>query len=336
MTFSAQNDESSGGRQIRRGSCWNTPRAREIDIRACNALEKAVIPMKNLLLAGVSALALAGGAASARADTISYTGTIVDYTVPTTGTYDITAYGAQGGDSTGVAGGLGAEIGGIFSLTAGETLEIAVGQAGGSATTGAGGGGGSFVIANNAPLVIAGGGGGASGTHVGGGGGTGTSGGGPRGGSGGNGGGGHTYMVVVSGGAHDGGGGGAGYNSDGGTGLDDGSGGDNNSGGFAGGAGFGGGGYGGFGGGGGGGGNAGGGGGGGYSGGGGGGGGGGSGGGGSIDNGTYLSAVAAANIGNGYVTITYQAVPEPASSALLGAGLFGLGVARRRALRRKA
>ena len=75
--------------------------------------------------------------------------------MPTTGSYQILAFGAQGGNA---AGGLGAEIGGDFTLTAGESLQIAVGGIGG------GGGGGSFVISpGNAPLVIAGGGGGGGG-----------------------------------------------------------------------------------------------------------------------------------------------------------------------------
>ena len=47
------------------------------------------------LLASVSALALMIGAA--KADTIDFTGAEVAYTVPVSGLYDITAYGAQGG-----------------------------------------------------------------------------------------------------------------------------------------------------------------------------------------------------------------------------------------------
>ena len=98
------------------------------------------------------------------ATTFTYTGHVVDYTVPYSGVYDIIAYGAQGGSGDGGSGGLGVEIGGEVSLTAGEVLQIAVGGAGGSGTpyNGAdGGGGGSFVVApGNTPLVIAGGGGG--------------------------------------------------------------------------------------------------------------------------------------------------------------------------------
>ena len=75
--------------------------------------------------------------------TFNETGGIVTYTVPTTGIYDIVAYGAQGG---GGAGGLGAEIGGDVSLTAGEVLTIAVGGQGGTYNRGYSGGGGSFVV----------------------------------------------------------------------------------------------------------------------------------------------------------------------------------------------
>jgi hypothetical protein len=67
-------------------------------------------------------------AIGARADNFSFTGSIQTFTVPTTGTYNITAYGAQGGLVTsGYAGGLGAEIGGFVNLTAGQTLSILVG-----------------------------------------------------------------------------------------------------------------------------------------------------------------------------------------------------------------
>ena len=111
-----------------------------------------------------------------------YTGTSLDgavsvsngvqsWTVPYTGTYIITANGAQGGDKLHMSayGGDGSEISGEFALTAGEILYIIVGQAGTDATNGnsniegGGGGGGSFVLdSSNGILLIAGGGGGAS------------------------------------------------------------------------------------------------------------------------------------------------------------------------------
>ena len=107
--------------------------------------------------------------------TYSFSGSPVFVTVATTGTYDINAFGAQGGASTAggnyslSAGGDGAEEGGSITLTAGEKLEIFVGGAGLAATStnnGGGGGGGTFVFANTGSagayqaLLVAGGGGG--------------------------------------------------------------------------------------------------------------------------------------------------------------------------------
>jgi hypothetical protein len=135
--------------------------------------------MKRCLLAGallLTALTL-GSAADAQGFAFTYTGELVTFTVPIDGTYQIVAFGAQGGNSVfpGGTGGRGAEIGGDFNLTASEILQIAVGGAG---MAGGGGGGGSFVVGpDNTPLVIAGGGGGASGTSAGGAGGTDQSGG---------------------------------------------------------------------------------------------------------------------------------------------------------------
>jgi len=129
--------------------------------------------MKQFLLAWTAVLGLTAAGLPARATPIdfTYTGSVVDFTVPATGTYQIVAFGAQGGNAACPAfgcvssgfvglGGLGAEIGGDFILASGEVLQIAVGGAGiGSGAT-AGGGGGSFVVGpGNTPLVIAGGGG---------------------------------------------------------------------------------------------------------------------------------------------------------------------------------
>lgn len=114
--------------------------------------------MKMLLLAGTALVALAASEPAAHAQRVSFTyntcekGKLVTYTVPETGTYQIIAYGAQGGNdifngSVLGAGGLGAEIGGNFILTKGEVLQIAVGGAGSdSNNAGGGGGGGSFVV----------------------------------------------------------------------------------------------------------------------------------------------------------------------------------------------
>jgi hypothetical protein len=119
--------------------------------------------MKQLLLAGTAFLALAAPVAHATLFDFTYTGSLVDFTVPTTGSYQIQAFGAQGGNIAGVGsgGGLGAEIGGDFTLNAGEVLQIAVGGQGADGTFSGGGGGGSFVVGpGNTPLVIAGAGGG--------------------------------------------------------------------------------------------------------------------------------------------------------------------------------
>lgn len=86
---------------------------------------------------------------------------IQSFVVPHNGVYRITAVGGQGG----YAGGRGASMAGNFTLTAGTTLKILVGQAGTEDYNGqfyAGGGGGGSYVANNSntPLVVAGGGGG--------------------------------------------------------------------------------------------------------------------------------------------------------------------------------
>jgi hypothetical protein len=109
-------------------------------------------------------LATAGSAAIATPFHFTYTGSLVNFTVPITGTYQILAFGAQGGSVNFLGmvanGGRGAEIGGDFSLTAGESLQIAVGASGSTVgLVSGGGGGGSFVGGpGNRPLVIAGGG----------------------------------------------------------------------------------------------------------------------------------------------------------------------------------
>jgi hypothetical protein len=113
----------------------------------------------NLLLAGAAALACSAAPAQA-AKVFSYTGSIASWTVPKTGVYAITTWGAAGGDP----GGLGAEMGGDIELTAGQVLDLVVGGRGvGSVSEGAAGGGGGtwvFVAGSSSPLVVAGGGGG--------------------------------------------------------------------------------------------------------------------------------------------------------------------------------
>jgi len=120
------------------------------------------------LLAGGALLSVIVSAAGAKATTIVFTttGSIVSFTAPVTGVYDIDAFGAQGGVNTGIvvnSAGLGAEAGGQFSLTAGQMISILVGGQGGNGRGldgGGGGGGGSFVELANSPntlLVAAGG-----------------------------------------------------------------------------------------------------------------------------------------------------------------------------------
>ena len=102
--------------------------------------------------------------------TFSYTGSIVNWTVPA-GVCSITveAWGAQGGGALGgYQGGLGARMRGDFQVYPGMTLDILVGQQGINGVnsgdqSGGTGGGGTFVVdaATDTPLVVAGGGGGA-------------------------------------------------------------------------------------------------------------------------------------------------------------------------------
>ncbi|MEI6576037.1 MAG: Ig-like domain-containing protein [Bacteroidota bacterium] len=97
---------------------------------------------------------------SSGSQTFDYSGSIVNFTVPTGVTsLVVETRGAQGGTGA-AAGGLGAYIKGTISVTPGQVLKILVGGQGASGTQG-GGGGGSFVATSaNSPLVVAGGGGG--------------------------------------------------------------------------------------------------------------------------------------------------------------------------------
>ena len=117
-----------------------------------------------------SALALAATFAvgtQAGAQTFGFTGSIFNWTVPATGSYFVTAIGAQGGygpiDGSANQGGRGARIGGLFLLNGGDILSLAVGGSGSAYAgnyNGGGGGGSFFVDAAGNPLLIAGGGGG--------------------------------------------------------------------------------------------------------------------------------------------------------------------------------
>ena len=247
------------------------------------------------------AVGLASIAGSVKADltwNFTYTGNIQTFTVTTSGLYEFSAAGGAGGSGLG-----GGNISGYFNLTNGAILDIVVAGAGFAYS---GGGGGSWIYQNadNLLLMVAGGGGG----------GTGGTGGGMLDGSGYGGG------YGAGGGAGGGGyyGGGAGGNGGyGGGGFGN----------FSGGIGVGGeGGYGGGGGG-----YYGGGGGGGYSGGGGGSFSGGMGGTSYVDPGfTGVVQTAGSNNGNGYFSLTLQAVPEPSTYALFAIGAIGMLIAIRR------
>jgi len=106
--------------------------------------------------------------AESDSQTFSYTGAQQTFTVPSgVSTITIKAYGAQGGNSLEVVGGLGATMIGDFSVTPGQQLKIMVGGQGIAginiyAQSGGTGGGGTFVTdMSNTPLIVAGGGGGA-------------------------------------------------------------------------------------------------------------------------------------------------------------------------------
>jgi collagen type I/II/III/V/XI/XXIV/XXVII alpha len=110
--------------------------------------------------------------------TFNETGTIQTETISTSGLYNFTVDGAQGGLSQHftLTGGMGAAVSGDINLTAGTVLEIVVGDAGTSAFYGGGGGGGSYIIETfngtspvNDILAVAGGGGGGSSNGFGGG-----------------------------------------------------------------------------------------------------------------------------------------------------------------------
>lgn len=107
--------------------------------------------------------------ASAQSYEFNYSGSIVNWTVPATGVYRITAIGANGGGNFPflydwfyrARAGSGAMISGDIVLTANSQISILVGGVGASNDLAGAGGGGSFVSRNNQPLVVAGGGGGA-------------------------------------------------------------------------------------------------------------------------------------------------------------------------------
>lgn len=121
------------------------------------------MPLKKLKLNGTSLPTLAALAGPAHATLFKYTGADVFYSVPTTGTYQIAAEGAQGGGTAFGTGGLGAYVLHDFRLVKGDRLTIAVGGEGGASSAeglgswGSGGGGGNLAIMAGSivgPLVL--------------------------------------------------------------------------------------------------------------------------------------------------------------------------------------
>ncbi|MEJ0047919.1 MAG: YncE family protein [Rhodospirillales bacterium] len=117
-----------------------------------------------------------------QSNVFKYTGGVQSCTIPFTGSYAVSAMGANGGNAHGGAGGQGAYVQSVYQFTAGQVLNIVVGGAGSGGSlniiygdTGGGGGGATTVsfppLPNTvfpAPFIIAGGGGGAGEGTVGG------------------------------------------------------------------------------------------------------------------------------------------------------------------------
>jgi hypothetical protein len=94
-----------------------------------------------------------------------YTGNIVEFTVPTSGTYKIEAWGATGGGGHTPVGPKGAFSKSFVLLNKDERIKILVGEKGYPGNNNAdwiycgGGGGGTFIAKDRTPLCVAGGGG---------------------------------------------------------------------------------------------------------------------------------------------------------------------------------
>lgn len=92
----------------------------------------------------------------------SVTNGIQHWTAPVTGTYGISAFGGAGGKSAscGSNPGYGANVRLNITLTAGQVLDIVVGQVGQYGNVSGGGGGATTLSSGGVPIVVAGGGGG--------------------------------------------------------------------------------------------------------------------------------------------------------------------------------
>jgi len=121
------------------------------------------VSISTFRFAGTLFFALAIAGTVAHAGSIAYSGSGTTYTITVTGTYDITAAGAQGGFGFEDSPGLGALIDGDVFLTAGTVLQVDVGgqgAAGGSATAAAEGRNFHLRRGRHEPIIVAGGGGG--------------------------------------------------------------------------------------------------------------------------------------------------------------------------------
>jgi hypothetical protein len=97
----------------------------------------------------------------------AYTGSIVQFQIPISGTYKIEAWGARGGSGSSSTGPLGAYSKSFVFLNKDERIKILVGEKGykgyihsGNYIEEGGGGGGTFISKDRTPLCVAGGGGG--------------------------------------------------------------------------------------------------------------------------------------------------------------------------------
>jgi hypothetical protein len=91
-----------------------------------------------------------------------YTGNVVEFTVPTSGTYKIEAWGAMGGGGTTLMGPKGAYSKSFVLFSKDERIKILVGEKGYPGNNNGNNvycGGGTFIAKGNTPLCVAGGGG---------------------------------------------------------------------------------------------------------------------------------------------------------------------------------
>ncbi len=122
--------------------------------------------LRPIAISLVLSVSLLVNVATAGLLSFEYTGGTETWTATESGTYRLTAFGAQGGhgtiDNQSYVGGRGAQISGSFDLLAGDTFWIVVGGVGSSFASqyNGGGGGGSFFISETDELLLAAGGGG--------------------------------------------------------------------------------------------------------------------------------------------------------------------------------